>query len=337
MKYSLLLIFFLPLSCGNGEDGNWIIPSDQVFDGGPGKDGIPSIDNPQFDLTKHGSSWNNNDLVIAIKLGNNIKAYPHPILDWHEIVNDDMGFNQYALSYCPLTGTGIAWNREVGGSITEFGVSGLLYNTNLMPYDRATNSTWSQQLLTCVEGELVRMQIETFPVVEMPWSVYRDFYPDEQVLTTETGFNRTYGQYPYNDYKTNNSKFLFPISNTDSRLPNKDRVLGVIEDGKIKAYPHADTGSPELVSDELESGREVVIYRDRGRNIIVAYESEGREMSETTAPFPAIMQDGSGNIYDVFGFVIDGVEMGARLSAPSSFIGYWFSWPAFYNDVEIYE
>src|SRR3990172_4124896 len=130
--------------------GDWLIPKDQIFDGGPGKDGIPALTNPQFASALSTSYLNNNDLVLIIKIGGEIRIYPHPILDWHEIINDDISGTKFTLTYCPLTGSGIAWNRVINGKETTFGVSGLLYNSNLIPYDRASNSNWSQMKMLSV-------------------------------------------------------------------------------------------------------------------------------------------------------------------------------------------
>ncbi|MEM8528113.1 MAG: DUF3179 domain-containing (seleno)protein [Bacteroidota bacterium] len=135
-------------------EGNWLIPQNEIRDGGPGKDGIPSIDNPEFVAVNDIDFLSEDDLVVGVKVGAEIRAYPHLILDWHEIVNDQLEDLSLALNYCPLTGTAIGWKSKIDGKVTTFGVSGLLYNTNLMPYDRLTNSTWSQMRLDCVEGEL---------------------------------------------------------------------------------------------------------------------------------------------------------------------------------------
>ena len=125
---------------GSG-DPSWLIPNNQVFDGGPGKDGIPALVNPPMFDASQAIYLSDNDLVIGYKVGNDARAYPHKILDWHEIINDDINGKPVAIIYCPLTGTAIAWSRFIEGSVSTFGVSGLLYNTNLMPYDRAQTAT----------------------------------------------------------------------------------------------------------------------------------------------------------------------------------------------------
>ncbi len=162
-------------SQGGGSNSNeWLIPQNEVRDGGPGKDGIPSLTTPSFvDNATADAFMLDNDLILAVKVGSEVRGYPHPILDWHEIVNDVMGDNKFAVTYCPLTGTGIGWNRVVNGEETTFGVSGLLYNTNLIPYDRKTDSNWSQMRNECVNGELMGDDADLVHMVEMSWSTWK--------------------------------------------------------------------------------------------------------------------------------------------------------------------
>jgi len=121
-------------------DNTWLISSNEVFDGGPGKDGIPSIDRPNFSEVNSIGYMKVDDLILGLKVGNEIRGYTHPVLDWHEIVNDQVKDHPIAITYCPLTGTGIGWNRKIGNLVITYGVSGLLYRNNLIPYDRQTNS-----------------------------------------------------------------------------------------------------------------------------------------------------------------------------------------------------
>ena len=236
-NFSLFLICIaITFSCEKDKEtsGIWLIPSDQVFDGGPGKDGIPALENPlkisnpQF-LTDF-------DLVIGYYDGSDAVAYPHVILDWHEIINDELNGFPFAITYCPLTGTGIGWDRKIDGVITTFGVSGLLYNNNLIPYDRKTDSNWSQMRNECVNGELIGNPIPTFTVVETSWRTWKAMFPDTKVVSTNTGFSRQYGVYPYGDYKTNHRNLIFPLNPDDARLDRKERVHGVIINGEAKVY-----------------------------------------------------------------------------------------------------
>jgi len=324
-------------------DLSWTIPRDEVFDGGPGKDGIPSIDNPQFSAVSEVTFLEEDDLVIGVKAGDEIKAYPHPVLDWHEIVNDNVGGDlNIALTYCPLTGTAIGWNREVDGSVTTFGVSGLLYNSNLIPYDRQTDSHWSQMRLDCVQGKLQGEEIETYPVVETTWSTWKQLFPNSQVLNTSTGFNRSYGIYPYGDYKTSN-RTIFPVQPEDDRLHAKERVLGVIQNAEAKLYRFSAFGGKQVdvLQDEF-NGESLVIFGSESENFIVAYKSTLEDGTALT--FDAIQEEGAivavdneGTKWSVFGEAASGPRAGEQLLPTDSYIGYFFSWGAFYPNAEIVE
>ena len=171
-------------SGGTASSNDWLVPLDEVFDGGPGRDGIPALENSELTTPQDAEATylNQGDLVIGYKSGSDIRAYPHKILDWHEIANDIVNGNNLAITYCPLTGTAIGWLAEIDGEATTFGVSGLLYNTNLMPFDRKTSSTWSQQLLQSVNGDLIGRQAQTFQVVETTWATWKAMYPETKVI-----------------------------------------------------------------------------------------------------------------------------------------------------------
>lgn len=353
LMFASLLLLAAPLtalvqSCSKSSDspptssGEWLIPQSEVFDGGPGKDGIPSIENPKFTVASSVDFLLPDDLVLGIKVGEDIRAYPHPILDWHEIVNDEIGGLPLAITYCPLTGTGIGWVRRVNGKTTTFGVSGLLYNANLLPYDRATDSNWSQILLKGVNGELMGEDIETYPMMETSWASWKAMFPDSKVLNTQTGFSRNYGNYPYGSYRTNHDLLIFPISPDDTRLPRKERGLGVIFDGEAKFYPLAKFESVTAVHQDAFRGRELVVVGSQTQNFLAAYERrlpdgtllEFEALSQSGTP--VVMQDQEGNRWNVFGEAVSGPRAGTKLLPTQSFIGYWFSWGAFYPRVEIF-
>ena len=134
------------------------------------------------------------------------------ILDWHEVVNDKLDNQFVTISYCPLTGTAFGWSSVANGAKSTFGVSGLLYNTNLILYDRNTDSNWSQLELKCVNGALIGDEPILESVVETNWGTWKKLYPNTKVLSLETGFDRNYNFYPYGDYKTNHGYFLFTVS-----------------------------------------------------------------------------------------------------------------------------
>jgi hypothetical protein len=321
--------------------GEWLIPKDEVFDGGPGRDGIPSIDNPQFTNVTNASYLNDNDLVIGLKIDGVIRAYPHPILDWHEIVNDELSGTKIALTYCPLTGSAIAWNRDglAGGS--TFGVSGLLFNSNLIPYDRGSQSNWSQMMVRSVNGNLIGKEIETTQVLETTYKTWREMYPGSKILSTNTGFSRSYGTYPYGGYRTNND-LLFPVNFEDNRLHKKARVLGLIAGEISIAYPISSFGNDVAVVNSDFGGLKHVVIASEGKNFAIAFNrkhDDGTVLEFTAVQneLPIVMTDNEGNKWDIFGEATDGPRKGTKLSLTKSFIAYWFAWAAFYSNTTIYQ
>jgi hypothetical protein len=321
---------------GSNPSAEWSIPVNEVLDGGPGKDGIPALVNPEFKNQNEITYLNDSDLVIGFKQGNDVRAYPHVILDWHEIVNDNLGDKSVAITYCPLTGTGIGWNRIINGSETTFGVSGLLYNTNLIPYDRATDSNWSQILNKSVNGELKDQEAELFSLVETNWGNWKSLYPNSRVMSLNTGFSRTYGVSPYGDYNTNNDRFLFPVPK-DNRLPLKERVHAITNGEDSRVYRFGDfTAGNHIIRDNFK-GEEYLIVGNQ--NFIVSYklnaETTVLDFEYISGEADVILVDNQNNKWNIFGEAIAGPRLGSKLENSASFMGFWFSIPAFYN-TEIY-
>jgi hypothetical protein len=313
----------------------WLVPMNEVLDGGPGKDGIPAIDNPVFVNVPDIQYLNDNDLVLGFADGEDVRAYPHPILDWHEIVNDDTQNHSIAVIYCPLTGTGIGWDRMVKNTKTTFGVSGLLYNSNIIPYDRLTDSNWSQLMLLSINGELISTRPKSYSLIETSWKSWKQMYPNSKVLSTRTGFNRNYGRYPYGNYKSSTS-LIFPVNHSDDRLHPKERVLALFIGDKLLAFTF-DSFQNDLsvVNDDF------VVVGSRDLNLMVAFnrvlpDDTILEFVPVADQLPVIMQDTEGNLWDVFGRAVSGPRLGQSLSQPTQMMGYWFSFAAFYPDVTIY-
>ncbi len=318
-------------------DQGWLVPKSLLIDGGPGKDGIPSIDSPKFTIASKVDFLTDEDLVLVISMSDRVRAYPLDILDWHEIVNDKLDGIPYAVTYCPLTGTGIAWDRLVQGMETTFGVSGLLYNSNLMPYDRYSESTWSQQRLDCVNGTLLGTPVGTFEMVETSFSSFRSAYPESEVLNLETGFDRPYGDYPYGRY-LDHEELLFPVTRRDHRLPLKERTLGVLigRDGKRVYRFRQDQVSTEILRDTL-GGQALVVVRNPVYNFLVAFEDNGLSLDLIEDAFPVVLTDQEGNTYDFLGKVMQDATNANPLSLPRQFMGYWFSWGTFYPGIDLSE
>jgi hypothetical protein len=333
------------VSDGSGPQGDWLISKSEVLDGGPGKDGIPSIDTPRFAPVSQTSYVADDRRVVGIRMGNEVRAYPHQVLDWHEIVNDEIDGVPIALTFCPLTGTASAWNRKIKGSVTEFGVSGLLFRNNLIPYDRDSDSNWSQMQLRGVSGSNNGDHVETYQVVETTWETWKAMFPDSNVLTSETGFSRAYQSFAYGErYSTDPSQILFPIRDPDERLGRKERVFGIFPSGGLpKVYPlKLFTGGVRLIEDTIE-GVEYIIVGSAEDDFVVAFEREpeiGGQSASFTAvqnALPAVLEDGAGNRWDIFGSAVSGPREGQRLQSAKSMTGYWFGWADFYAGLRIYE
>jgi len=351
----LILLGSMTISCeegvvsggsGNNQDtltDKWLVPKEKVFDGGPGKDGIPSVDEPKFLDASQVEYLNSNDLVLGIKVGDQIRAYPHPVMNWHEIVNDSFDESHIAITYCPLTGTGIGWDRQILGEVTTFGVSGLLYNSNLIPYDRLTESNWSQMLNKGIHGEMIDSEAKTYTLLETNWATWKKMFPDSRVLSTNTGFKRNYQHNPYGNYKEK-PDLLFPVEPLDERLSSKERVLGIIRKGQAKTYRFKNfSDSITLVRDTFQQ-KEFILVGDKQQNLLVAFENQTMESKETNLGFkpvqdalPVIMEDETGSRWNVFGEAVTGPNKGKKLKKTRSMIGFWFVWGAFYPNPAIYE
>lgn len=336
-------------SSRGGISGEWLIARGEVRDGGPGKDGIPSIDRPDFAPASETTYIPDLRMVVGVKIGDEVRAYPHQVLDWHEIVNDRIGDTSIALVYCPLTGTGMCWNREIDGDVTEFGVSGLLYRNNLIAYDRKSDSNWSQMQLRGVNGPHISRDAEMFTVVETTWKTWKELYPDSRVHTTSTGHSRNYGGFTYGaDFSTNHNSILFPVANSDARLQNKTRVHGIIggslndADTEIKVYPIGGFGDGiRLVKDRV-GDRDYIIAGSGSYNFAVAFEREGGvtaalQFEAVQNELPVILQDNEGNKWDVFGFAVEGPRTGEQLKTARAYTGYWYAWADFYPGLGIHE
>jgi Protein of unknown function (DUF3179) len=208
------------------------------------KDAIPSIDRPQFVLIdpsdQKNDNFDNEELMIVLQNNSAIKVYPHRILDWHEIINDTYEGENIVLSYCPLTGTGSIWESNATGSQDpDFGVSGLLYNNNLILYDRGTESLWSQILGKSINGAQNTKLVTYKNSITMNWRGIKALGSQTNLLTGKTGVNRSYNTYPYGNYKTN-SELLFTVTYPDFRIHRKERVLALIINDKTKVYRFKD-------------------------------------------------------------------------------------------------
>jgi hypothetical protein len=202
------------------------------------RDCIPSIDDPKFVAASDANHVADDAIVIAISYGGEHRAYPARILDQHEIVNDTIAGEPIAITWCPLCGSAVGMRRKIDGEVTEFGVSGILYNSDLVLYDRATETLWDQIEAKGIVGPKTGNSLELVPVTMTRWSRWRDAHPDTLVLSTDTGFEKDYSADYYAKYRDSNS-LMFPVNKEDDRLHPKSVVFGFDIDGVTVAYAEA--------------------------------------------------------------------------------------------------
>lgn len=193
-----------------------------------------------------------------------------------------MGSQPVVITYCPLTGSGIAFDAKIDNHRVKFGVSGRLYNSNILLYDRSTESLWSQLKMQAVTGEMTGTKLKPIPIFNTTWQGWKKRYPNTKVLSLDTGYKRDYSRDPYQGYQEN-SRIYFPISNVDRRLSKKEWVLGVIINRETKAYPFsvlAEISSP--LADQL-SGKKILIFFDKEQRHAWAESQEGRTIPSVQA------------------------------------------------------
>jgi hypothetical protein len=248
-----------------------LVEVDEIRHGGPPRDGIPALDAPPH-VPVVGAPWPEEEVVLGLELGGEARAYPVSILEWHELVNDELGGRPILVSYCPLCGTGIVFDRRVGGETRRFGVSGLLYRSDLLMFDRESGSLWSQISAKAITGPARGERLTVLRATMHRLADWRRAHPDGTILGRDTGFRRRYGVAPYEGYAV--SEELFFPAPLDGRFHPKMPTLGLrLASGPARAYP-----ASELVA---AGGR--VRERFEGRRVEVAYDPE-RQVFRVEAP-----------------------------------------------------
>jgi hypothetical protein len=256
------------------------VPISAIERGGPPKDGIPAIDRPRF-VNAAGAKLADEDRVLGIAREGIVRAYPVRILNWHEVVNDQFGPKPVVVTYCPLCGTGMAFEPPEETRATGFGVSGLLFNSDVLLYDRATQSLWSQILSKAISGPLKGRVLPSVPLSHTSWVDWRRRHPGTQVLSTVTGYERDYGRDPYAGYDRV-PRLIFDVQHRDGRHPLKEWVLGLRINGTAKAYPFSVL---ERVVDRAGTlqdkvgGHRLTIRYDRVHRTAEAVDEQGRPLA----------------------------------------------------------
>ena len=327
-----------------------LVDPNRIRSGGPPPDGIPPLDAPRFVTAENVDFLNLNEPVLALRVGDESRAYPVQILTWHEIVNDTVGGIPVSVTYCPLCNTAVAYDRRLGDRILSFGTSGMLYNSALVMYDRQTESLWSHFTGEAIVGLLAGEQATTYPVSTVAWGDWLAPTPDSLVLSTDTGWARDYGRNPYPGYDdVDTIPFLFD-GDTDGRLLAKERVIGIRRDNDSVAITLENLTGEGVLDIEL-AGQQISVWHRPGTtsaldDITLA---NGRDIGSTGAFLPVIdgqnlhfTTDGEWFIdketqtrWNVLGEAVSGELKGSRLTAVEHVDTFWFAWAAFRPDTQI--
>lgn len=330
------------------------VPYSDVLSGGPPKDGIPAIDNPLFTSVSEADEYLQDlEPVIFFQVGEDARAYPLQVLTWHEIVNDVVDGKPVAITFCPLCNTAIAFDATFDGQELDFGTTGRLRFSNLIMYDRQTETWWQQATGEGIAGEYAGEQLTFLPASIIGWAEFKDEFPDGKVLSRETGFARDYGRNPYAGYDNiNSSPFLFRGPETPGVLPAMARVLTVDLDGEAVAFPYELLQEQSVINDTI-SGSEVVVFWQPGTASALDSSriAEGDDVGAGVAFSPIvdgqvltfslvdgkIIDDQTGSQWDVFGQATSGELSGTQLEPVVSVNHFWFSWAAFKPETRIYQ
>ena len=305
--------------------------AENIVSGGPPKDGIPPIDKPRYVSAEEVNFLEDSDIVFGVNYKGFIAAYPQKIVVWHEIINDEFG-EKVSLTYCPLTGSVIGFKR-FDYQETTFGTSGKLVNSNLVMYDRATDSYWPQILGTAVTGPNKGRKLNEFPVVWTTWERWKNVFPQTIVLSKNTGFIRAYGNDPYGSYGKNGTYYqqggpFFPVMKINNIFQPKEIFIG-IEDGASALAVKKDTIRAEKVINTKLGNESIVVIYDEELDDALAFKSSGRRFRYQDGK----SVDDSGSVWNIWGIS----DKNETMEFVNSFNVMWFAWYAFYSETKIYE
>lgn len=344
-----------PTSQGPGDDEDspgavsCVLDADFLVQTGLPKDGIRSLDQPEWVGADHPTDvWflEPDDRVIAFMVDGTAYAVPHNILWYHEIVNARFttasGALDLAITYCPLTGSSLVFDRDMADG-AEFGVSGLLYKNNLIMYDRRTRvSFWPQMLAQARCGPATGTSLALYPYIEMTWDGWQTLYPDTRVLGDPAGGRGPYDVYPYGRYEDADYPFSYPMPPLDGRRRPKERVLGIVGPDAVGiAFPFealASLGPWGAIERSMGGQTPAVVLWDGDRRAAAAYlSSVNGEILTLRAGSDGITDEETGSRWAVDGRALGGPLTGARLeSVADGYIAFWGAWNAFFPTTELW-
>jgi hypothetical protein len=330
------------------------VPYSEILSGGPPKDAIPALNDPQFVSVSEADAWlKPAEPVILVEVGEDARAYPIQILIWHEIANDTVGGEPLVVTFCPFCNTAIAFKRTVGAEILDFGTTGRLRFSNLIMYDRQTETWWQQATGEAIAGEMTGTQLEFYPATIISWRDFKTAHPDGQVLSRETGYPRNYGNNPYIGYDdVNNPPFLYQGPVTPGQLPPVARVLTIDLNGEAVAYPYETLELIGVANDTVGSEAVVVFWQagtvspldgatTAGGRDVGAAAAFSRAVDGGTLTFVAdngvIKDNETDSTWNVLGMATGGPLAGTQLTPLVSINHFWFSWAAFRPETRIFQ
>ena len=329
------------------------VPYSDIKRGGPPRDGIPPVDDPVFEPVSDASSYlSDYEPVLSVELDGEARAYPLSILVWHEIVNDEVGGIPITVTYCPLCNTAIVFDRRVGADkrVLDFGTSGNLRNSDLIMWDRQTESWWQQITAEAIVGEYTGATLDFLPATLVSWQDFKNAFPEGDVLSRDTGFTRDYSRPPYAGYDSGGGRpFLFS-GELDDRLPVMERVVGLNMGDTAVAYPFMLFESSPVINDSIE-GTDIAIFFAPGTLSVFkgVMGSENPVVGSTGVYDPnldgrkltfkshdgLIVDDQTGSEWNIFGEATDGPLKGSVLSPVIHANHFWFAWRVFNPDTLI--
>ncbi len=334
---------------------NTTVDLSTIRSGGPPPDGIPPIDQPQYESVESAGEWlQGPSPLIAVTVNGDTRGYPLAILTLHEIVNTEIGGEPTAVTFCPLCNSAIVFDRVVDDQTLRFGVSGNLRNSDLVMWDRQTDSWWQQLTGEGIVGFHAGTQLEILPSQVVGYSQFAEAFPDGQILSRNTSIygENSYGRNPYANYDSG-EPFLFPQSEIDRRLPSTSRVLAGVVGTQPIAYPFSTLAEVSVINDTVDE-REIVAFWESGvysalddrvidNSVDVGTAalfnrelSDGTVLTFSTDADGNIVDDQTSSVWNAFGQAttgeLEGTQLRQMLGAPH----FWFAWAAFQPETAVY-
>ncbi len=324
------------------------INSSDVRSGGVSRDGIPALTDPPFvgaNERERLTYLAPDDRVIGLVVDGQPLAVPHNVLWWHEIANLSVGGRDIAVSFCPLTGSSLAFSLEPTDG-DPLGVSGLLFRNNLIMFNRTggpsiDDSLWPQMLAQARCGPQDGTRLPQVPVVETTWAGWKDLHPDTRVLPGDLGFARDYSLYPYGNYESLTVPFLFSMALEDDRRLPKERVIGVPDYlGGGLAFPTlalAQLGAYAAV-EETFGGQPLILLWDTDKFGGMAYSPVvNGEALNFVATEDGIFDEDTGSRWTIMGEAVSGPLAGTQLDAfEETYMAFWGAWVNFHQDTRLW-